>query len=82
MTLGHHTKNEVKYYKKTKTEVRGDENYWLPHPHYLCPCQIVGWRVTKVQHQLPHQCYQGPIDLGVPGVQTMANDATGSLEAI
>ena len=82
MTLGHHTRNEAKHYKKAKTEARGNENYGLPHPHHLCPHWIVGSRVTKVQCQLPHQCHQGPIDLEVPGIQTAADDAAGSPEAI
>ena len=38
--------------------------------------------VTKVQCQLPHQYHQGLIDLEVPGIQTVANDAAGSPEAV
>ena len=32
--------------------------------------------MTEIQCQLPHQCHQGLVDLGAPGIHTMA-DATG-----
>ena len=60
----------------------GDETYGLLHPHCFHPHLSIGLKVTKVQCQLPHQCNQGLIDLEVPGIQTAANDAAGSLEAI
>ena len=44
--------------------------------------QIMGSRVTEVQHQLPHQCHQGPTDLEVPGIHTVADSTAGNLEAI
>ena len=50
--------------------------------HHLCPCQIVDSKVAEVQHQLPHQCYQGLTDLEAPGIHAVANRPTGNLEAI
>ena len=82
MTLGHCTKNEAKHHRKAKTEAGGNKSYGQPHPHHLCPHWIMGLRVTEVWHQLLHQCHQGLIDLEVPGIQTMADDATGDPEAI
>ena len=82
MTLGHHTRNEAEHYKKAEIKARGNDNYGLPHPHHLHPCQIMGLRVTEVQCQLPHQWHQGPIDLEVPGIQTAANNTAGSLMKI
>ena len=72
--------NEAEHCNKAGTTARGDETYRLPHPH--CLHWIMGSGVTKVQGQLPPQCHQGLIDLEVPGIQTAANDATGSPEAI
>ena len=74
--------NKAKHYNEAGTTARGNETYGLLHPHCFCPHQIVGLKVTKVQCQLPHQCHQGLIDLEVPGIQTVANNATGSLEAM
>ena len=82
MTLGCCTKNEAEHQKKAKTEARGGKNYGQPHPCCLCPHQIMGLRVTKVQYKLPHKGHQGPIDLEAPGIHTAADDATGNLEAI
>ena len=79
MTLGCHTRKKAEHYQKTKA--KGPENYGQTHPHHLCPCQIVGLRVTEVQHQLLHQCHQDLTDLEVPGIHTMVNDVTGSLKA-
>ena len=70
VTLGHHIKNEVKHHKKSEIKAGGNRSYGPPHPHHLYPLQIVGLRVTEVQHQHPHQCHQGLIDLEVPGIQT------------
>ena len=82
MVLDHHTRNEAKPHRKAETEAGGKGSFGLPHPHQLCPHQIMDLRVTEVQHQLPHQCHQGLTDLEVPGIQIMADDATGSLEAM
>ena len=45
-TPGHHTKNEaLKHCRKTKA--KGSKNYDQPHPHHLCPHQIMGLKVTQ-----------------------------------
>ena len=65
-----------------RTTARGSRTHGQHHPHHLH--QIVGLRVIEVQCQLlhhPHQCHQGPVDLGAPGICTKANSA-GSEEAI
>ena len=82
MTLGHPTRNEAKHHTKAETEAKGSKNYGQPHLHHLYPCQIMGLKVTEVQCQLPHQCHQGLSDLEVPGIHTVANNATGNPEAI
>ena len=81
-TWGHHTRNDTEHYKKAETKARDNKTYGPHHPQYLHLCWIMGSRVTKVQCQLPPQCYWGPIDLEVPGIHTMANNASGSLEII
>ena len=74
LPLGHHSKAEI--------EARGNVNYGWPHPSCLHFHQIVDSKVTKVQHQLPHQCHQMPERLGVLGIHTMADSPAGNLEAI
>ena len=69
----------------TTTRLRsrlGVTSYGQPHPCLLCPHKIVDSIVTEVQHQLPHQCHQGAIDLEVPGIHTMADGPAESLGAI
>ena len=44
--------------------------------------QIMDLKVTEVQHQLPHQCHQGLIDLEILSICAIANGPTGNLEAI
>ena len=73
--------NEAECHSKDRIEVRGNESYGQPHLSHLPPCQIVDSKVTKVQHQLPHQCHQGLKDLEVLDIHAMANSLTGSLEA-
>ena len=58
--------------KRPRLRLGAKGELWAAPPHHLCPCQIVGLRVTEVQHQLPHQCHQGLIDLEVPGIHTTA----------
>ena len=79
-TLGHCTRNEAKHCRRTET--KGSKNYGQPHPHHFHPCQIMGLKVTRVQHQPLQWCQLGLMDLGVPGIHPVANDAAGSLEAI
>ena len=57
-------------------ETLGLPQLWQLHLHWT-----VGLRVMDVWCQLPPQFHQGPIDLGTPGISTMA-DAMGSLGAI
>ena len=76
MTLGCHTRNKAGHYRKTKA--MGDENFGQTHPCCLHSHQIMGLREIEVQHQLLHQCHQGLIDLGVPGIHTEANNAAAS----
>ena len=71
--------NEAGCHSKAKIKARGNKSYGQPHPCLLHPCWIIDSRVTKVQHQLPHQCNQGPIDLEVPGIHAMANGPTENL---
>ena len=75
-TLSHHTRNKAEHCRKA--EAKGNRDYgW--HPHHLCPHQIMGLKVTRVQHQPLQWCQLGLIDLEVPGIHTMADDATESL---
>ena len=60
----------------------GEKRYGQPHSHQLHPCQIVDSKVTKVQHQLPHQCHQGLRDWEVPGIHTMADGPAENPKAI
>ena len=76
-----HTMTKTRYHNVVWTMARCNETHglhWLWHLHLH---QIMGLRVTKLQCQLLHQCHQGLIDLGAPGICTMAS-FTGSQEAI
>ena len=54
MAPGQCTKNEVELHSKAEIEAGGKKNYGQPHPHHLCPHQIIGSKVTEVQHQPFH----------------------------
>ena len=76
-----HIMTGAMHHNGDRTAVRGGRTYGLPCPCHLHLDWIMGLRVTRVQHQLLHQCHPGLIGLEAPDVHTMA-DTTGNLEAI
>ena len=51
------------------------QDLWAAQPHHLQLHWITDLRVTKVQHQLPHQCHLGLRVLEAPGIHTVAKAA-------
>ena len=78
---GCHAMTETRHHNAAGTMARGKGTCGLHWPKHLHLLQITGSRVTEVQYQLPHQCHHGPIDLGAPGICTMA-DAMRSQQVI
>ena len=76
------THNEAGCHSEAKIEAGGNESYGQPHSHHRCPCKIMDLKMTKVQHQLPHQCHQGPTYLEVPGIHAATDGPIGNLETI
>ena len=81
MLVRHHTMPEAGHHNMAKTTARGSGTHGLHHPHHLHLHWITGLRVTEAQCQLLHQCHQGLIGLGPPGICTVA-DVTGNQKAI
>ena len=53
-----------------------------PHPSHPHSHQLMRFKATKAQHQLPHQCHQCLTDWEVPGIYAVANGPAGNLENI